>query len=65
MSELIKSGVTFHNLSSDQLAEWEAAGGYQRPEWDEFKVELAGSMDNFAKLEEAAGIQGQYYVHDA
>ncbi|OAH07892.1 Sialic acid-binding periplasmic protein SiaP precursor [Rhodobacteraceae bacterium SB2] len=65
MSELIKSGVTFHNLSTDQLAEWEAAGGYQRPEWDEFKVELAGSMDNFAKLEEAAGIQGKYYVHDA
>ena len=65
MSELIKSGVTFHNLSADQLAEWEAAGGYQRAEWDEFKVELAGSMDNFAKLEEAAGIQGKYYVHDA
>ncbi|CUJ88492.1 TRAP transporter substrate-binding protein [Shimia thalassica] len=65
MSELAKSGVQFHSLSDDQLGEWKAAGGYQRPEWDEFKKELAGSMDAFAKLEEAAGTQGQYYVHDA
>ena len=65
MAELRKSGVEFHSLSEDQLAEWQAAGGYQRSEWDEFKVELAGSMDVFAKLEEAAGTQGRYYVHDA
>ncbi|NRB33818.1 MAG: TRAP transporter substrate-binding protein DctP [Rhodobacteraceae bacterium] len=65
MSELVKSGVQFHSLSADQLGEWQEAGGYQRPEWDEFKIELAGSMDNFAKLEEAAGTQSKYYVHDA
>ena len=65
MSELVKSGVEFHSLSDDQLAEWKEAGGYQRSEWDEFKTELAGSMDNFAKMEEAAGTQGKYFVHDA
>ena len=65
MSELAKAGVEFHSLSEDQLAEWKAAGGYQRSEWDEFKTELAGSLDNFAKMEEAAGTQGKYYVHDA
>lgn len=65
MAELAKSGVEFHSLSDDQLAEWKAAGGYQRPEWDAFKVELAGSLDAFAKMEEAAGTQGKYYVHDA
>jgi TRAP-type C4-dicarboxylate transport system substrate-binding protein len=65
MSELTKSGVEFHTLTPDQLAEWQAAGGYQRSEWDKFKVELAGSMDLFAKLEEAAGTMGRYYVHDA
>ncbi len=65
MSELAKAGVEFHSLSDDQLAEWQDAGGYQRAEWDEFKTELAGSMDNFAKMEEAAGTQGKYYVHDA
>lgn len=65
MAELRKAGVEFHSLSEDQLAEWKDAGGYQRPEWDEFKTELAGSMDAFAKLEEAAGTQGKYFVHDA
>ncbi|MBO9453484.1 TRAP transporter substrate-binding protein [Tropicibacter sp. R16_0] len=65
MSELTKAGVQFHSLSDDQLGEWKEAGGYQRPEWDDFKKELAGSMDNFAKMEEAAGTQGKYFVHDA
>jgi TRAP-type C4-dicarboxylate transport system substrate-binding protein len=65
MAELRKSGVEFHSLSDDQLGEWQAAGGYQRPEWDEFKMELAGSMETFGKLEEAAGTMGRYYVHDA
>lgn len=65
MAELRKSGVEFHSLSESQLDEWKAAGGYQRPEWDSFKVELAGSMDAFANLEAAAGTQGRYYVHDA
>ena len=65
MSELVKSGVQFHSLSDDQLAEWKATGGYQRSEWDTFKKELAGSMANFAKLEEAANTQGRHYVHDA
>jgi len=65
MAELTKAGVEFHSLSDDQLAEWKAAGGYQRPEWDQFKIELGGSLDAFAKMEEAAGTQGKYYVHDA
>ncbi|MGI9400671.1 MAG: TRAP transporter substrate-binding protein [Rhizobiaceae bacterium] len=65
MAELRKSGVEFHSLSGDQLGEWKEAGGFQREEWSSFKNELAGSMDAFAKLEEAAGTQSKYYVHDA
>ena len=65
MSELAKSGVQFHSLSDDQLGEWKAAGGYQRSEWDQFKKDLAGSMDAFAKLEEGASTMGRLYVHDA
>lgn len=65
MAELAKAGVEFHSLTDDQLAEWQATGGYQRSEWDQFKTELAGSMDAFGRLEEAAGTQGRYYVHDA
>ena len=64
-AELTKSGVEFHSLSDEQLAEWKEAGGYQRKEWDSFKTDLAGSLDVFAKLEEAAGTMGRYYVHDA
>ena len=52
------------------LADWpveyeEMEPWYQRAEWDGFKTELAGSMDAFARLEEAAGTQGRLYVHDA
>ena len=65
MAELRKSGVEFHALSDDQLAEWKEAGGYQRSEWDGLKADLAGSMDTFAKFDEAAGTMGRYYVHDA
>ena len=65
MAELRKAGVEFHSLSDDQLAEWQDAGGYQRSEWNSFKTELAGSMDIFGRLEEAAGTMGRYYVHDA
>lgn len=65
MAELSKAGVEFHPLSPDQLAIWEETGGYLRPEWDTYKTELAGSMDAFNKLVEAAGTQGRYYVHDA
>ncbi len=65
MAELRKSGVEFHSLSDDQLGEWKAAGGYQLPEWDSFKVELAGSMDTFKNLEKAAGTMSKFYVHDA
>ncbi len=65
MAELEKAGVQFHSLSDDQLAEWQETGGYQRGEWDDFKVELAGSMETFERLAEAAGTQGQHYVHDA
>lgn len=65
MSELSKAGVQFHSLSSDQLNQWKEAGGYQRSEWDEFKVEFAGSMADFDKLEEGANTPSRYYVHDA
>lgn len=65
MSELTRNGVEFHSLTDDQLAEWQAAGGYQRSEWDQFKIDLAGSMETFDRLEEAADTMGRYYVHDA
>ena len=65
IAELASAGVQFHYLSDAQLKEWEAAGGYQRKEWDDFKNELAGSQELFGKLEAAASTNGRLYVHDA
>lgn len=65
MAEMRKSGVEFHSLTDDQLAEWKDAAGYQRSEWDKFKKDLAGSMETFDQMVEAAGTRGKYYVHDA
>ncbi|MEN3794297.1 TRAP transporter substrate-binding protein [Fulvimarina sp. MAC3] len=65
MYEMQRAGVEFHTLDDDQLAQWKEVGGYQRSEWDTYKSELAGSMDAFVKLEEAAGTQSKYAVNDA
>ncbi len=65
MAEMEAAGVEFHTLDDDQLAAWKEAGGYQRSEWDDYKADLAGSMETFSALEEAAGTRARYYVHDA
>ena len=65
MSELRKAGVEFHSLEEDQLAQWREAGGFQRPEWDRFKKDLAGSMADFDALAEAAETDARAYVNDA
>ncbi len=65
MAELIKAGVEFYSPTEDEMAQWVEAGGYQRSEWDGFKTELAGSMEAFDKLAEAADTEARSYVHDA
>jgi TRAP-type C4-dicarboxylate transport system substrate-binding protein len=65
MSELMANGVEFHTLTDDQLDEWKAAGGYQLSDWDQYKTNLAGDMETFKRLEEAADTMGRYYVNDA
>ena len=65
MAELMKSGVEFYSPTDEELAEWREAGGYQRAEWDDYKTELAGSMEAFDQLVEAAETTGRHYVHDA
>lgn len=65
MAEMRAAGVEFYSPTADEMAQWLETAGYQRSEWDGFKVSLAGSMETFDKLAEAAGTQGRYYVHDA
>ncbi len=64
MAEMAKAGVKFYVPTRDELAQWAAAGGQQRKEWDEWKIKLGGSIANFEKLREAATTQGRHYVHD-
>ena len=63
-SEMKKAGVQLHEFSEDQIAPFRELAGYQRPEWDEWKVKLAGSQANFEKMLEATKTQGNYYVHN-
>lgn len=63
-SVLSSAGVKFHTLSDDAMAEFKELGGHQRPEWDSFKKELAGSLDTFDKLLTAANTLNTRYVVD-
>lgn len=65
MAEMRKAGVQFHSLTDEQLAEWQDTVGYQRSEWDSFKAELAGDMDSFNALADAADTYAGIPVHDA
>jgi len=64
MWDLSRSGVQFYLPNEDEMAQWVAAAGHQLPEWDPFKVELAGSIREFELLKEAANIKGKYFVND-
>ncbi|RED13062.1 TRAP transporter substrate-binding protein [Pontivivens insulae] len=64
MSEMRAAGVNFHDLTADELAQWEAIGGYTRPEWDDFKIDRAGSMIEFEMLLEAIETPGDFTVVD-
>ena len=64
-ADMMKSGVQFHKLSADALAEVIELAGHQRPEYDQFKVKFAGSLDVFEKLREAAGTINPRYIIDS
>lgn len=64
-ADMMKSGVQFHKLSADALAEVIELAGHQRPEYDKFKVKFAGSLDVFEKLREAAGTINPRYIIDS
>ena len=65
IAELEKAGVQFHYLTDAQIDVWKKAGGYQRPEWNSFRLELAGSQQVFDKLEQAANTPARLVVNDA
>src|SRR3546814_15159559 len=64
MAEMTKAGVQFYVPTDDEIAAWAEACGHQRPEWDSWKKDLAGSIETFDRLLEAANTPSAYYVHD-
>ena len=65
MKQMAAGGAAFHQLSDAEYKQWVDACGEQRKEWDEFKVKLAGSLDNFEKFKKAANTKGPITVGDA
>ena len=59
-----ENGCAFHQLTADEYKAWVAACGEQNKAWDEFKIKLAGSLDNFDKFKKAANTKGPITVTD-
>lgn len=59
---LSKAGVKFYTPSAAEHKKWVDACGEQRPDWNEFKKELAGSIDVFEKFKTAANTKGPITV---
>jgi TRAP-type C4-dicarboxylate transport system substrate-binding protein len=64
MKIMAENGCAFHQLSADEYKQWIEACGEQKKEWDEFKIKLAGSLDNFEKFKKAANTKGPISVTD-
>jgi TRAP-type C4-dicarboxylate transport system substrate-binding protein len=59
-----KAGVRFVRPTDAELKRWAEQCGESRKEWDENKKELAGSLETFARLKEAANTKGRFTVED-
>ncbi len=64
MAEMAKSGTVYYAPNDDELSQWKEVAGAQRPEWNDLKKKLAGSLAKFGEFREAAETQAQYYVND-
>jgi TRAP-type C4-dicarboxylate transport system substrate-binding protein len=64
MDAFTKAGVTFYKPSAAEHKRWVDVAGAQRPEWNDTKKELAGSLDTFDKLQVAANTKGKFTVDD-
>lgn len=62
-SVLKEAGVEFYELTDSDLSKWKETVGYQRSKWDSYKKDLAGSMENFAKLETAMQSESEFNVN--
>ncbi|WP_163650561.1 TRAP transporter substrate-binding protein [Modicisalibacter sp. 'Wilcox'] len=60
--EMRHAGIDIYSPTEDEVAQWKAKCGHQLETWNDLKVQLAGSMDNFNALLEATGVSNGYHV---
>ena len=64
MRIMTATGTKFYNPTEAEFKGWAEQCGESRKEWDEDKIELAGSLVAFEKLKAAANTQGSITVGD-
>ena len=64
MRIMTATGTKFYNPTAAEFTRWAEQCGESRKEWDEDKIELAGSLAAFDKLKAAANTKGSITVGD-
>ena len=64
MRIMTATGTKFYNPTAAEFKRWADQCGESRKEWDEDKIELAGSVAAFEKLKAAANTKGSITVGD-
>lgn len=62
MDAMGKAGIKFYTPTPEEKQKWVEACGAQRPEWNDIKKELAGSLELFDRLQAAANTKGPITV---
>ena len=61
-NQMRQAGVDVYSPTEDEIAQWRDRCGHQLADWDETKLELAGSMEVFEKLLAATEESNGYFV---
>ena len=64
METMRKGGAQFYNPTPAEFKQWQDVCGEQRSEWNDFKLQFAGSIDKFEELKTAANTKGPITVSD-
>ncbi len=64
MRQMTVGGAKFYVPTADEFKQWVEACGEQRSDWNEDKIELAGSLANFDRLKLAANTKGSITAAD-
>ncbi|GHE21964.1 TRAP transporter substrate-binding protein [Halomonas urumqiensis] len=61
-SQMRQAGVEVYTPTTDEIDQWRERCGHHLSDWDDTKVDLAGSMEVFEQLLEATEVDNGYFV---